>query len=203
MRGKQWHAQGASTCQSASISQASVNTALLTKQPYITHRFSDETSLLPFCFPSAGEAKSAMNGPIHRLAACRWVWRLRTQMQKMAGRPNALGQQTRYCRPSPASWGSRYTKWFCPGICSTNNMPPFIFGLPPSKAAGDVISPFACLMGKQSNNQADQEPSAHRWNNDKTNSRNTKVSSEMLKTWKFHLYVGCCQQLEDWHLNWV
>ena len=23
------------------------------------------------------------------------------------------------------------------------------------------------------------------------------------KTWKFHLYVGCCQQLEDWHLNWV
>ena len=34
MTGKQWHARGASTCQSASISQASVNTALLTKQPY-------------------------------------------------------------------------------------------------------------------------------------------------------------------------
>jgi hypothetical protein len=31
--------------------------------------FSLHTSLLPFGIPSAGEAKPAMNGPIHRLAA--------------------------------------------------------------------------------------------------------------------------------------
>ena len=39
------------------------------------------------------------------------------------------------------------------GICSTNNMPPF---------TEYVIRLFACLMGKQGNNQADQEPLAHR-----------------------------------------
>ena len=36
-------------------------------------------------------------------------------------------------------------------------MHPFKFGLPLPKAAEDVISPFACMLGKQSNDQADPD----------------------------------------------
>ena len=140
---------------------------------------------------------------LQHISACRpWAEYPGLQMQNMAGRPNALGQQTRCCRPNPASWGSRYTIWFCPGTCSTNNMPPFIFGFTPFQGCWWLVHSLA-WWGNKATTKLTKNHRAHRWNNNKTNSKNTRVSSDMLKTWKFHLYVGCCQQLEDWHLNWV